>query len=391
MQFSNDLLRLGTEPAFEVLARAQSMVSKGRDIINLGIGQPDFKTADHIVEAGVQALRDGHHGYTPANGILPLREAVSEDFLNRHNVEISPENIIIMPGGKPTMFFSILMFGAKNSEIMYPNPGFPIYESLINYTGAKPVPIKLREDLNFSFKADEVLEKINDKTSLIIINSPGNPTGGVIPKQEIEKLVKGLESYPKVTILSDEIYSRLLYGNQKHISFLEFPSIRSRLIVLNGWSKTYAMTGWRLGYSVWPNELLEYANRLCVNNHSCVNTASQYAGIAALRGPQNVVDEMLLEFDKRRRFIISALNGLPGVSCKEPSGAFYVFPNIKNTGLSSQKAQDDFLELSGVAAISGTSFGKMGEGYIRFSYANSLEKIEDAMDRIKNLLLKQKK
>ena len=388
MQFSNNLFRLGTESAFEVLARAQSMISKGRDIINLGIGQPDFKTADHIVEAGVQALRDGHHGYTSANGILPLREAVSEDFLNRHNVEISPENIIIMPGGKPTMFFSILMFGAKNSEIMYPNPGFPIYESLINYTGAKPIPITLKEELNFSFKADEVLEKINDKTSLIIINSPGNPTGGVIPKHEIEKLVKGLESYPKVTILSDEIYSRLLYGNQNHVSLLEFPSIRSRLIVLNGFSKTYAMTGWRLGDSVWPNALLEYANRLCVNNHSCVNIASQYAGIAALKGPQTVVNEMLLEFDKRRKFIISALNDIPGISCKEPGGAFYVFPNIKNTGFSSQQAQDDFLEFSGVAAISGTSFGKMGEGYIRFSYANSLDKIEDAMERIKKLLLK---
>ena len=391
MEFSNNLLRLGTESAFEVLARAQSMIMEGRDVINLGIGQPDFKTADHIVEAGVKALRDGHHGYTPANGILPLREAVSEDFLNRHNVKVSPENIIIMPGGKPTMFFSILMFGTKNSEIMYPNPGFPIYESLIKYTGAKPIPIKLREELNFSFKADEVLEKINDKTTLIIINSPGNPTGCVIPREEIEKLVKGLESYPKVTILSDEIYSRLLYGNQKHTSFLEFPSIRSRLIVLNGWSKTYAMTGWRLGYSVWPNELIEYANRLCVNNHSCVNAASQYAGLAALKGPQNVVNEMLLKFDKRRKFIISALNDIPGISCKKPSGAFYVFPNIKNTSLSSQKAQDNFLELSGVAAISGTSFGKMGEGYIRFSYANSLDKIEDAMDRIKKLLLKLKK
>ena len=388
MEYSENLLRLGTESAFEVLARAQSLVTKGRDIINLGIGQPDFKTADHIVEAGVKALRDGHHGYTPANGILPLREAVSEDFLIRHNVNISPENIIIMPGGKPTMFFCILMFGAHNKEIMYPNPGFPIYESLINYTGAKPVPIKLKEELNFSFKADEVLERINDQTSLIIINSPGNPTGGVIPRKEIEKLVIGLEAYPNVTILSDEIYSRLLYGEQKHTSFLEFPSIRSRLIVLNGWSKTYAMTGWRLGYSVWPNRLLEYANRLCVNNHSCVNTASQFAGLAALKGSQNVVDEMLLEFDKRRNFIVNALNKIPGISCKEPSGAFYVFPNIKNTGLSSQKAQDDFLELSGVATIAGNSFGKMGEGFIRFSYANSLENIEEAMVRITKLLLK---
>ena len=388
MEYSENLLRLGTESAFEVLARAQSLVAKGRDIINLGIGQPDFKTADHIVEAGVKALRDGHHGYTPANGILPLREAVSEDFLIRHNINISPENIIIMPGGKPTMFFCILMFGAHNKEIMYPNPGFPIYESLINYTGAKPVPIKLKEELNFSFKADEVLERINDQTSLIIINSPGNPTGGVIPRKEIEKLVIGLEAYPNVTILSDEIYSRLLYGKQKHTSFLEVPSIRSRLIVLNGWSKTYAMTGWRLGYSVWPNRLLEHANLLCVNNHSCVNTASQFAGLAALKGSQNVVDEMLLEFDKRRNFIVNALNKIPGISCKEPSGAFYVFPNIKNTGLSSQKAQDDFLELSGVATIAGNSFGKMGEGFIRFSYANSLENIEEAMVRITKLLLK---
>ncbi len=386
MEHSENLFRLGTESAFEVLARAQALSLKGKNIINLGIGQPDFKTADHIVEAAIKALKDGHHGYTPANGILPLREAVSEDLYFRHQARISPENIIIMPGGKPTMFFSILMFGGPNTEIMYPNPGFPIYESVINYSGAKAIPIALEEDLNFSFKAENVLDKISDKTRLIIINSPGNPTGGVIPRQEIEILVAGLENFPKVTILSDEIYSRMLYDGRKHISLLDFPSIRNRLIVLDGWSKTYAMTGWRLGFSVWPDQLLEYATRLCVNNHSCVNAPTQYAGIAALKGPQDVVNNMLKEFEQRRKFIIGALNELPGVYCKEPGGAFYVFPNIIKTGLSSQKAQDDFLEIAGVATIAGTSFGKMGEGFLRFSYANSLENIEEAIDRIKKIV-----
>jgi len=386
MEHSENLFRLGTESAFEVLARAQVLSLKGKNIINLGIGQPDFKTADHIVEAAIKALKDGHHGYTQANGILPLREAVSEDLYFRHQARVSPENIIIMPGGKPTMFFSILMFGGPNTEIMYPNPGFPIYESVINYCGSKAVPIKLEEDLNFSFIAEDVLAKISDKTRLIIINSPGNPTGGVIPRKEIEILIAGLENFPKVTILSDEIYSRMLYDGGKHVSLLEFPSIRDRLIVLDGWSKTYAMTGWRLGFSVWPDQLLEYANRLCVNNHSCVNASTQYAGIAALKGPQDVVDNMLKEFGQRREFIISALNELPGVSCKEPGGAFYVFPNIIKTGLTSQKAQDDFLEIAGVATIAGTSFGKMGEGFLRFSYANNLENIKEAINRIKKLI-----
>ena len=386
MEHSNNLFRLGTESAFEVLARAQDLSLKGKNIINLGIGQPDFKTADHIVEAAIKALRDGHHGYTPANGILTLREAVSEDLLLRHQAEVSPENIIIMPGGKPTMFYSILMFGGPNTEIMYPNPGFPIYESLINYSGSKAVPIKLEENLNFSFKAENVLHQISDKTRLIIINSPGNPTGGVIPKEEIETLVEGLEKFPKVTILSDEIYSRMVYGGKQHVSLLDFPSIRDRLIVLDGWSKTFAMTGWRLGFSVWPDQILEYAKRLCINNHSCVNTPTQYAGIAALKGPQDIVENMLNEFEKRRRFIVEALNKLPGISCKKPGGAFYVFPNIMKTGLSSQKAQDDFLEIAGVATISGTSFGEFGEGFLRFSYANSLHNIEEALTRIKKVI-----
>jgi len=386
MEHSQNLFRLGTESAFEVLARAQALSMEGKKIINLGIGQPDFKTANHIVEAAIKALRDGHHGYTPANGILPLREAVSEDLCFRYQTEVSPENIVIMPGGKPTMFFSILMFGGAHTEIMYPNPGFPIYESVINYAGSKAVPIELEEDLNFSFKAENVLNKISDRTRLIIFNSPGNPTGGVIPRQEIEDFVAGLENFPKITILSDEIYSRLLYDGERHTSLLEFPSIRDRLIVLDGWSKTYAMTGWRLGYSVWPDQLLEYANRLCVNNHSCVNAPTQYAGIAALKGPQDVVENMLTEFGKRREFIFNALNKLPGVSCRQPGGAFYVFPNIMKTGLTSQKAQDDFLEIAGVATIAGTSFGKMGEGFLRFSYANSLENIEEAINRIEKLL-----
>ena len=384
--FVQNLLRLGTESAFEVLSRAQNLQKQGRSIINLGIGQPDFKTADHIVEAAVKAIRDGHHGYTSANGILPLREAVSEDLMIRYGAEVSPENIVIMPGAKPTMFFSILMFGGPNREIIYPNPGFPIYESLIKYTGAKAIPIGLNQDLNFSFKAENLLEKITDKTKLIILNSPGNPTGGVIPRRELELLIEGLDNYPEVAVLSDEIYSRIVYPTLKYTSLLEFPSLRNKLVILDGWSKAYAMTGWRLGFSVWPDQLLEYAKRLCVNSHSCVNSATQFAGIAALRGPQDTVSEMLSQFGLRRSFIVGALNKLPGVTCQEPRGAFYVFPNIKQTGLSSTQAQDDLLNTAGVATIAGTSFGKMGEGFLRLSYANSLENIEEAIHRIQKRL-----
>ncbi|MEO1491027.1 MAG: pyridoxal phosphate-dependent aminotransferase [Pseudomonadota bacterium] len=376
--------RLGTETAFEVLARAAELERQGRDIINLGIGQPDFPTPEHVVEAGIKALRDGHHGYTPAQGILPLREAVAADIAARRGVEVSPERICIMPGGKPTMFFAILMFGAPGAEILYPDPGFPIYRSMIEYTGAQAVPIVLREENGFAFSADEVLAAITPATQLIIVNSPGNPTGGVTPREEVEKLVAGLP--PHVAILSDEIYARMLYDGREHVSLLAYPEVRDRLILLDGWSKAYAMTGWRLGYSVWPAGIIEGAVRLCVNSHSCVNAATQYAGIAALEGPQDAVNHMMAAFDERRRLIIPRLQALPGFDCQDPGGAFYAFPNISGTGLDARTMQTRLLEEAGVATIAGPSFGIHADQYIRFSYANSLEKIDQAMTRIGALL-----
>lgn len=386
LQFAGNLSRLGTESAFTVLAKAGKMAAEGRDIINLGIGQPDFRTPEHIVEAGIKALRDGHHGYTPANGLPELREAVAADLHRRHGVEVNPDHVVAVPGGKPTMFFAVMMFGEPGSEIMYPNPGFPIYESVIRYSGATPVPIELKEENGFAFSAEAVLGQITPKTRLIIINSPANPTGGVTPKEEIDKLVAGLAEHPQVAVLSDEIYSNMLYGGREHVSLLQYPEIRDRLIMLDGWSKTYAMTGWRLGYAVWPEAAVEHVTRLCINDHSCVNAATQFAGIAALNGPQDAVREMVAEFDARRQVIVEALNGLPGVRCADAAGAFYAFPNIEGTGMTSREAQDLFLEEAGVAAIAGPSFGKFGEGYLRFSYANSVENIREAIRRIGELL-----
>ncbi len=386
IKLAASMSRLGTESAFVVLAKAQALAAKGHDIINLGIGQPDFKTPAHIVEAAVKALRDGHHGYTPANGIPALREAVARDLHRRHGTEVNPDNVVVVPGGKPTMFFAVLMFGAPGAEIMYPNPGFPIYESAINFTGAKPVPISLEEAHGFAFSADAILEQITDRTRLIIINSPANPTGGVTPKEEIDKLVDGLLAHPHVALMSDEIYSNMLYGGRKHVSLLQYQEIRDRLILLDGWSKTYAMTGWRLGYAVWPDSCVDHATRLCINDHSCVNAASQYAGIAALDGPQDEVYAMVAEFDARRKIIVKKLNELPGVKCTDSAGAFYAFPNISGIGISAREAQDKFLNEAGIATVAGTSFGAWGEGYVRFSYANSKENILEAMRRIADVL-----
>lgn len=386
LQLAPNLSHLGTETAFEVLARAAELQRQGRDIINLGIGQPDFQTPGHIVEAAIKALRDGHHGYTPAQGILPLREAVSKDLKRRHGVEVDPGQVVIMPGGKPTMFFAILMFGAPGKEIMYPDPGFPIYRSMIQYTGATPVPIALKEENGFSFSADEVLSQVKPNTSLIIINSPGNPTGGAVPKAEVARLVAGLAKHPNVALMSDEIYSQMLYDGREHESLLRYPEIADRLILLDGWSKTYAMTGWRLGFSVWPKDLVDIVVRLAVNSHSCVNAPTQYAGIAALEGPQDEALKMVRAFDERRRAIVPMLNQLPGFRCVEPGGAFYAFPNISGTGMSARELQNKMLETAGVATVAGTSFGIHGEGYIRFSYANSIENIRTAIQRIGTLL-----
>ncbi len=378
--------RIGEENALSVLSRSIELLTQGRDIINLGVGQPDFKTPEHIVEAAVKALHDGHHGYTPVNGILPLREAVAKRTYENTNIEVSPDNIMIMPGGKVTMFAAIMMMGEPGTEILYPDPGFPIYRSMIEFTGAKPIPVPIRAQNNFAFSANETLSLINDKTRLLIINSPANPTGGVTPRSEIEVLVAGLEQFPHVAVLSDEIYDTILYDGNKHVSLLEFPQIRDRLIILNGWSKTWAMTGWRLGWSIWPDHLYDDVRKLAVNAWSCINAPAQYAGIAAIEGPQDSVINMVSAFEQRRKIIVDGLNQIPNVTCKKPSGAFYAFADISQTGWKSKPFATQLLEDAGVATIGGPDFGILGEGYCRLSYASSVENIETALARITDFL-----
>lgn len=384
--------RIGEENAFAVLARATALAAQGKDIINLGIGQPDFRTPEHIVEAAIKALRDGHHGYTPATGLAATREAVVRRTLATTGVEVSPDNVMILPGGKPTMFAAILMFGEAGADILYPDPGFPIYRSMIEFTGARPVPVPIREENGFAFSADETLALITPTTRLLILNSPANPTGGVTPRTEIEKLVKGLERHPHVAILSDEIYDVMTYDGERHCSLLTFPEIRDRLIVLNGWSKTWAMTGWRMGWSIWPNgdkgaHLYDKVRKLAVNCWSCVNAPSQYAGIAAIDGPQDEVAAMMRAFDRRRKLVVEGLNALPGISCITPKGAFYAFPNISGTGWKAKKLASALLEEAGVALIGGPDFGVLGEGYMRLSYANSEDNIARALQRIGDFLI----
>ena len=381
--------RIGEENAFSVLARANQLAASGMDVINLGIGQPDFATPDHIVEAAIKALKDGYHGYTPANGTLECREAVTRRVHTMTGETISPENIMIMPGGKVTMYAAILMFGEPGAEILYPDPGFPIYRSMIEYTGAKPVPVPIREENGFAFSAEETLSLINEDTRLLIINSPANPCGGVTPKSEIDKLVAGLEKWPQVAILSDEIYDVMTYDGETHQSLLNYPEIRDRLIILNGWSKTWAMTGWRMGWSIWPDQLYDHVRKLAVNAWSCVNASSQIAGIAAIDGPQDDVDEMLVAFDSRRKLVLEKINAIEGVTCATPKGAFYAFPNISKTGWKAKELSSALLEETGVATIGGPDFGILGEGYIRLSYANSEENIERAIERIGKFLSKR--
>ena len=378
--------RIGEENAFAVLARAAELQRCGRDIVNLGIGQPDFKTPPHIVEAAVKALRDGEHGYTDATGIATLRDAVAQDLHRRLGVEVSPDLVLIVPGGKVTMFMAILMFGVPGADILYPDPGFPIYRSMIEFTGARPIPVPMREERGFAFSADEALELMTPQTRLVILNSPANPTGGVTPREEIDKLVAGLARFPNAAILSDEIYGQLTYDGLAHQSLIAYPDIRDRLILLDGWSKTYAMTGWRLGYSVWPRPWRELARKLAVNSYSCVNSAAQHAGIAALKGPQDSVAAMRNEFDHRRKAVVAGLNRLPGVKAVTPKGAFYAFPNVSRTGWKAKPLASALLEEAGVAVIGGPDFGVHGEGYLRLSYANSLENIERALERMRDFL-----
>ena len=382
--------RIGEENAFAVLARANELAQQGRSIINLGIGQPDFRTPEHIVEAAIKALRDGEHGYTGATGILPLREAVSADIHKRVGVSVNPDNVVIVPGGKVTMFMAILMFGAPGTDILYPDPGFPIYRSMIEFTGARPVPVPIREENGFGFSAEETLSLLTPQTRLVILNSPANPTGGITGRAEIEKLVKGLTERPDIAILSDEIYGQMTYDGQEHVSLLEFEAIRDRVILLDGWSKTYAMTGWRMGYAVWPDALITKARKLAVNCWSCVNSPAQFGGLAALTGPQDAVAAMVAEFDARRKLVVEGLNALPGISARTPLGAFYAFPNIKATGWKAKPLASALLEKAGVATIGGPDFGILGEGYIRLSYANSRENISLALERIREFLESEK-
>ncbi len=385
MKVSKRIFNLETETAFSVLATANKLASEGKDIINLGIGQPDFSTPLNIQEAAIKAIRDGHHGYTASNGILPLREALSEMIFLEYNAKINPDNILITPGGKPVIFFASLIFGGKENEIIYPDPGFPIYKSTINFSGAKAIPIILKEKNNFEIDIDDLEKLITNKTSLIIINNPNNPTGSFMTKSKIEKLVKLLDKFPNVFILSDEIYSKIIFDNNKMPSLLEYESIKERLIILEGWSKTFCMTGWRLGWSVWPKKIFEFANKLCVNDHSCPSSISQYAGLEAIKGPKEEVNKIVKEFEIRKKFVHENLNKIKNISCFKPGGAFYAFPNISETGLSDKKYSDEALYNKGVAVVPGSSFGNSVENYIRISYANSLENLEKAIKRLSEI------
>jgi len=386
MKIAKNVSRLGTETAFKVLAEAKKLEKEGKEIIHLSLGQPDFKTPSHIVDATIKALKDGHHGYVLPNGIIECREAVSRKIKSLYKANINPERIVIMPGGKPTMYYAIALFGEPGVEIIYPDPGFPIYKSMINYTGAKAIPLNLTESKGFSINPGKILSLINDNTRLLILNNPNNPTGSFTEKNKIDELVSGLKKFPKVTILSDEIYSRLIFDDKEMPTFFNYPDLYDRLIVLEGWSKTYCMTGWRLGWSAWPEQLIEHVVKFCVNNHSCVNAAIQYGGIAALDGPEDELNNVLEKFSSRRKLIVDGLNSLKGVQCSLPGGAFYAFPNIKGTGMNGEKFANKCLHEAGVAIVPGTSFGNFATDYVRFSFAASTENISKAIEKIDKIL-----
>ncbi len=386
MKLAENLRRLGTETAFKILADAKKLEAQGKKIIHLSVGQPDFKTPNHVVEATKKALDDGHHGYVLPNGIIECRQAVTRKIKKLYNAEIDPERVIIMPGGKPTMYYAITLFGEPGAEIIYPDPGFPIYESMINFTGAKAVPIDMLEDKDFSINPKKILSLINENTRLIILNNPNNPTGAFTEKKKIDELAEGLKKFPKVAILSDEIYSRQIFDGKKMPSFFDYPFLYDRLIVLDGWSKAYSMTGWRLGWAVWPEKLIEQVIKLCVNNHSCVNAAIQFGGIAALDGPDDSINFMMEKFTKRRKLIYDGLNSIKGIDCSLPGGAFYAFPNVKETGMSGEEFAKKCLHEAGVAIVPGTSFGKKAKDYVRFSFAASQDNISDSIENIKKML-----
>ena len=373
--------RLGTETAFEVLQRARQMEARGRDIIHLEVGEPDFDTPAHITEAGIEALRRGETHYTPSAGIAPLREAIADYISDTRDIAVTPDQVVVVPGGKPIMFFSILCLCEPGDEVIYPNPGFPIYESMINYVGAKPVPIPLRMENGFRLDPEELASLVNPRTKMVILNSPHNPTGGVLSHSDLVAIAEAVQRTDAV-VLSDEIYSRILYEGTFH-SIASLPGMAERTIILDGFSKTYAMTGWRLGYGVMPRELAPHITRLMTNSNSCTATFTQYAGLAALKGDQRPAEAMVKAFRERRDVIVKGLQEIPGFRCLCPSGAFYVFPNVEGTGLKAREMQDYLLEEAGVATLAGTSFGQYGEGFIRLSYANSTENLKKALQRIR--------
>ncbi len=380
LRLASRMARLGTETAFEVLVKAKALQAQGRDIVHLEIGEPDFDTPRNIIDAAVDALHKGFTHYGPSAGLMELREVIAQHVSETRRVNVTPDEVVVVPGGKPIIFFSILALAEQGDEVIYPNPGFPIYESMINYVGAKAVPIRLREELDFRLDVDELANLINDRTKLIILNSPQNPTGGMLEKKDIERIAAAIGDR-NIMVLSDEIYSRLIFEGEHH-SVMSLDGMKERTILLDGFSKTYAMTGWRMGYGVMRADLATHIARLMTNSSSCTASFSQIAGIEALRGPQESVDAMRAEFKKRRDVMVAGLNKIRGFSCRLPHGAFYVFPNISKTGWRSKKLADALLDDAGVAALSGTAFGEFGEGYLRFSVANSIENIEKALDRV---------
>lgn len=380
LRLADRMSRLGTETAFEVLVRARALEKQGKDIVHLEIGEPDFNTPENIVEAGAEALHKGWTHYGPSAGLPELRQAIAEDVSRSRGVPVTAEEVVVVPGGKPIIFFTILSLVEAEDEVIYPNPGFPIYESMINFIGAKAVPIQLREKMDFRLDVNELADLINDRTKLIILNSPQNPTGGVLEENDIRDIAAAIGDRD-IMVLSDEIYSRLLFEGRHH-SIMALDGFKDRTILLDGFSKTYAMTGWRMGYGVMRPDLATHVARLMTNSNSCTASFTQVAGIEAIRGDQNSVERMRLEFMKRRDLFVSGINKIKGFSCRLPKGAFYTFPNIKQTGWPSKKLADALLEEAGVAGLSGTSFGAFGEGYLRFSVANSQENLRKALDRI---------
>ncbi|WP_448591911.1 pyridoxal phosphate-dependent aminotransferase [Thermoflexus hugenholtzii] len=384
MRLAERMSRLGTETAFEVLARAKALEAQGREIIHLEIGEPDFDTPSHIKAAAVRALEEGWTHYTPAAGIPALREAIADYIRRTRGIPVGPEHVVVVPGGKPIMFFAILALVEEGDEVIYPNPGFPIYESMIRFVGARPVPLRLRMENEFRVDVEELARLITPRTRMLILNSPANPTGGVLAREDLEAIAELCLKHDLV-VLSDEIYSRILYEGE-HISIASFPGMLERTIILDGFSKTYAMTGWRLGYGVMPEPLAEAVTRLMINSNSCTAAFTQIAGIAALTGPQDDVDRMVAAFRERREVMVEGLNRLPGFRCLKPKGAFYAFPNIEGTGMSSRELAHYLLEEAGVAVLSGTAFGEYGEGFLRLSFANSIENIQKALERIEKAL-----